>query len=40
MTKEMLKRNIANLQKWLIDKPNDEDYLRLLKEFKKELKKK
>lgn len=40
MTQEMLKKNIANLEKWLLEKPNNEDYLRLLEEFKKELKNK
>lgn len=36
---EILKKNIENLEKWLKEKPNDEDYLRLLKEYKKELEK-
>lgn len=40
MTQEMLKKNIANLKNWLTENPKDEDYLRLLETFKKELKKK
>jgi hypothetical protein len=40
MKKEILIKNIENMKKWLKEKPNDEDYLRLLKEFEKELKQK
>ncbi len=38
MKKGILEKNIENMKKWLKEKPNDEDYLRLLKEYKKELK--
>ena len=40
MTQEIIKKNIANLENWLTEKPKDEDYLRLLETFKKELKNK
>lgn len=33
----MIKKNIANLENWLTEKPKDEDYLRLLETFKNEL---
>lgn len=33
MTLEMIRLNIANLQKWLKESPKDEDYLRLLNEY-------
>lgn len=37
--KEVLEKNIKNLKEWLSESPNDEDYKRLLEEFKKELEK-
>lgn len=37
--KEVLEKNIKNLKEWLSESPKDEDYKRLLEEFKKELEK-
>lgn len=33
MKEEILKKNISNLENWLSQKPNDEDYKRLLSEY-------
>lgn len=30
---EDIKKNISNLKRWLLERPKDEDYLRLLNEF-------
>ncbi len=37
MSKEIILQNIANLEKWLKETPEDEDYLRLLKDYEEEL---
>jgi hypothetical protein len=34
----IIEKNIENLKKWLSEKPNNEDYIRLLKEYEEELK--
>lgn len=39
MKAENIKKNIENLAKWLEESPRDEDYARLLKEYKEELSK-
>ncbi len=36
MALEMLIKNIDNLKKWLVDAPNDKDYLRILKKYEEE----
>lgn len=37
MNPDILYRNIKNLKSWLIEKPKDEDYLRILEGYIKEL---
>ncbi len=34
----IIEKNIENLKKWLSEKPNNKDYIRLLKEYEEELK--